>query len=64
MVLYGRVDYDADKSLYIADSCWIATNAFLLAFIIYIIIAYLIPLRIKSPYILLFYFWIIVLLVA
>ena len=49
------VGYEPGKGLTIADSIWLAFNTIILIFEIFIIVRYLIPLRIKSPYILLFY---------
>ena len=57
-------DYDASGDLMISDSIWLSLSCLLLLYEIFIIVRYLIPLRIKSPYILLFYMMLTILLVA
>ena len=49
------LDYNPEVGLMIADIACIVCNVIMLLFEIIIIIRFLIPLRIKSPYILLFY---------
>ena len=58
------VDYDADKGLLIADASWIVCNVIIFLFEVIIIVRFVIPLRIKSPYLLLFYFILAILLLA
>lgn len=55
---------DPDRGLKIADYCCLASYTGIMAFEIFIVIRYLIPLRIKSPYILMFYALLTVVLVS
>ena len=57
-------DYNAERGLLLADSSWIVCNITILLSEIIIIVKYLIPLRIKSPYLLLFYIILAILLLA
>ena len=56
--------HDAEKGLMIADVCCIVFNVIMLLFELIIIIRFLVPLRIKSPYILLFYILLGIMLIA
>ena len=63
-MVYNTINFNPDKGLTIADSIWVASNTLILFGEIYIIVKYLVPLRIKSPYILLFYSILTILLLA
>ena len=58
------LEYNAEKGLMIADASWIVCNAIMFLFEVIIIMRFVIPLRIKSPYLLLFYFILAILLLA
>ena len=54
--------YNPELGLIVADTCLLAFYALLLGYEIFVIVKYLAPLRITSPYIILFYFLLTVLL--
>lgn len=56
--------YNPELGLVITDTCFLALYTLLFGFDIFVIVKYLIPLRMSSPYIIAFYFFLTVLLVC
>ena len=50
-------DYDPSLGLRIGDSCLFVIYGLLFAFEIFVIVRYMVPLKIKSPYVIAFYFF-------
>ena len=58
------MSYSPELGLLIADTCLLAFYIIILCFEIFVIVYYCVPLRIKSPYMIAFYFLLTMLLLS